>query len=179
MKKSYYKSPIGILESICENDALISLKLVKNAHKSSNETILIKEIRRQLFEYFSGKRKIFDIKINPQGTKFQKLVWKELQKIQYGKTKSYLEIAAAIGNKNAQRAIGSACNKNNILIVIPCHRVISKNGNLGGFEYGINIKEKLLNLENITKDECKSFDPSIDNNSKILILGSMPGVKSL
>ena len=57
--------------------------------------------------------------------------------------------------------------------------MISKNGNLGGFEYGINIKEKLLNLENITKDECKSFDPSIDNNSKILILGSMPGVKSL
>ena len=167
MEKSYYKSPIGVLEIICEKDALISLKLVKKADKSSNETILIKEIRRQLSEYFSGERKVFDIKINPQCTKFQKLVWKELQKIQYGKTKSYLEIAAAIGNKN------------NILIVIPCHRVISKNGNLGGFEYGINIKEKLLNLENITKDECKSFDPSIDNNSKILILGSTPGVKSL
>ena len=179
MEKSYYKSPIGVLEIICEKDALISLKLVKKADKSSNETILIKEIRRQLSEYFSGERKVFDIKISPQGTKFQKLVWKELQKIQYGKTKSYLEIAAAIGNKNAQRAIGSACNKNHILIVIPCHRVISKNGNLGGFEYGINIKEKLLNLENITKDECKSFEPSIDNNSKILILGSMPGVKSL
>ena len=179
MEKSYYKSPIGVLEIICEKDALISLKLVKKADKSSNETILIKEIRRQLSEYFSGERKVFDIKINPQGTKFQKLVWKELQKIQYGKTKSYSEIAAAIGNKNAQRAIGSACNRNHILIVIPCHRVISKNGNLGGFEYGINIKEKLLNLENITKDECKSFTPSIDNNSKVLILGSMPGVKSL
>ena len=179
MEKSYYKSPIGNLEIICENNALISLRLVKNADKSDNETILIKEIRRQLSEYFSGERKVFDIKINPQGTKFQKLVWKELQKIQYGKTKSYSEIAATIGNKNAQRAIGSACNRNHILIVIPCHRVISKNGNLGGFEYGINIKEKLLNLENITKDECKSFEPSIDNNSKILILGSMPGVKSL
>ena len=105
MEKSYYKSPIGILEIICENDALISLKLVKNTDKSSNETILIKEIRRQLSEYFSGERKVFDIKINPQGTKFQKLVWKELQKIQYGKTKSYSEIAATIGNKNAQRAI--------------------------------------------------------------------------
>ena len=153
MKKSYYKSPIGILEIICENDALISLKLVKNAHKSSNETILIKEIRRQLFEYFSGKRKIFDIKINPQGTKFQKLVWKELQKIQYGKTKSYLEIAAAIGNKNAQRAIGSACNKNNILIVIPCHRVIGTDGSLTGYGGGIKNKIELLKLEGYLKSE--------------------------
>lgn len=179
MEKSYYKSPIGVLEIICEKDALISLKLVKKVDKSDNETVLIKEVRTQLNEYFSGKRKIFDIKINPQGTKFQKLVWKELQKIQYGKTKSYSEIAVAAGNKNAQRAVGSACNKNPILIIIPCHRVISKNGSLGGFEYGINIKEKLLNLENKTKNECKSFAPSIDNNSHILILGSMPGVKSL
>ena len=179
MEKSYYKSPIGILEIICEKDALISLKLVKNADKSDNETVLIKEIKTQLDEYFSGKRKIFDIKINPQCTKFQKLVWNELQKIQYGKTKSYSEIAAATGNKNAQRAIGFACNKNPIMIIIPCHRAISKNGNLGGFEYGINIKEKLLNLENKTENECKSFAPSIDRNSHILILGSMPGVKSL
>lgn len=87
MEKSYYKSPIGVLEIICENDALISLKLVKNADKSSNETILIKEIRRQLFEYFSGKRKIFDIKINPQGTKFQKLVWKNFKKFNMVKQK--------------------------------------------------------------------------------------------
>ncbi|MBO4380843.1 MAG: methylated-DNA--[protein]-cysteine S-methyltransferase, partial [Clostridia bacterium] len=83
--------------------------------KSDIETVLIKEIRTQLYEYFSGKRNIFDIKINPQGTKFQKLVWKELQKIQYGKTKSYSEIAAATGNKNAQRAVGYACNRNPIL----------------------------------------------------------------
>ena len=179
MEKSYYKSPIGVLEIICKKDALISLKLVKNTDKSDNETVLTKEIKTQLNEYFSGKRKIFDIKINPQGTKFQKLVWKELQKIKYGKTKSYSEITAATGNKNAQRAIGSACNKNHILIIIPCHRVISKNGNIGGFEYGIDIKEKLLNLENKTKNKCKSFAPSIDNNSHILILGSMPGVKSL
>ena len=117
MEKSYYKSPIGILEIICENDALISLKLVKNADKSSNETILIKEIRRQLFEYFSGKRKIFDIKINPQGTKFQKLVWKELQKIQYGKTKSYSEVAMSCNNKNAQRAVGSAYSSSYISLI--------------------------------------------------------------
>ena len=99
-------------------------------------------------EYFSGKRKVFDIKINPAGTDFQKLVWKELQKIPYGKTKSYSEIAAAAGNKNAQRAVSNACNKNPIMIIIPCHRVVSKNGNIGGFAYGSIIKQKLLNVEN-------------------------------
>ena len=94
------------------------------------------------------KRYIFDIKINPAGTDFQKLVWKELQKIPYGKIKSYSEIAAATGNKNVQRAVGTACNKNPIMIIIPCHRVISKNNNLGGYVYGSKIKQKLLNIEN-------------------------------
>ena len=147
MEKSYYKSPIGILEIICEKDTLISLKLVEHTDNSDSETALIKEIKTQLDEYFSGKRKIFNVKLKPIGTDFQKNVWKILRKIPYGETKSYSEIATTIGNKNAQRAVGSACNKNHILIIIPCHRVISKNGNIGGFEYGINIKEKLLNLE--------------------------------
>lgn len=147
MGKSYYKSPIGILEIICENNALISLKIVESASKSNNETELIKEIKTQLDEYFLGKRKKFYIKINLKGTEFQKKVWMELLKISYGKTKSYSEIASSIGNKNAQRAVGSACNKNPIMIVIPCHRVISKNGKLSGFAYGTDIKEILLNLE--------------------------------
>lgn len=149
MEKSYYKSPIGVLEIICEKDALISLKLVENIDKSDSETALIKEIKTQLYEYFSGKRKIFDIKLKTKGTEFQKCVWKELRKISYGKTKSYSEIAVAVGNKNTQRAIGSACNKNPIMIIIPCHRVISKNGELGGFAYGNSIKQKLLEIENL------------------------------
>ena len=128
MEKSYYKSPIGFLEIICEKDTLISLKLVKNADKTDCETKLIKEIKTQLDEYFFGKRKVFDIKLKPIGTDFQKRVWYELQKIPYGETMSYSEIALAIGNKNAQRAVGSACNKNPIMIIISCHRVISKNG---------------------------------------------------
>lgn len=149
MEKSYYKSPIGVLEIICEKDALISLKLVENIDKSDSETALIKEIKTQLYEYFSGKRKIFDIKLKTKGTEFQKCVWEELRKISYGKTKSYSEIAVAVGNKNTQRAIGSACNKNPIMIIIPCHRVISKNGELGGFAYGNSIKQKLLKIENL------------------------------
>lgn len=148
MEKSYYKSPIGILEIICENNKLVSLKLVDCCEKTTVETNFIKDIKNQLDEYFSGKRKFFDIKINPTGTDFQKLVWKELQKIPYGNTKSYSEIAAAAGNKNVQRAIGNTCNKNPIMIIIPCHRVVSKNNNLGGYAYGSEIKQKLLNIEN-------------------------------
>ena len=151
MEKSYYKSPIGILEIICENSKLVSLKLVDYCEKSNIEADFIKDIKKQLDEYFIGKRTIFNIKINPSGTDFQKLVWSELQKIPYGKTKSYSEVAEAIGNKNAQRAVGNACNKNPIMIIIPCHRVISKNNNLGGYAYGKNIKQKLLNVENCIK----------------------------
>ena len=151
MEKSYYKSPIGILEIICENSKLVSLKLVDYCEKSNIETDFIKDIKKQLDEYFIGKRTIFNIKINPTGTDFQKLVWKELQKIPYGKTKSYSEVAESIGNKNTQRAVGSACNKNPIMIIIPCHRAVSKNNNLGGYAYGSEIKQKLLNIENDIK----------------------------
>ena len=151
MEKSYYKSPIGILEIICNNNILVSLKLVDCCEKTTVETDFIKDMKNQLDEYFSGKRKVFDIKINPTGTDFQKSVWKELQKIPYGNTKSYSEIAAAAGNKNAQRAVGYACNKNPIMIIIPCHRVVSKNNNIGGYAYGKNIKQKLLNIENCIK----------------------------
>lgn len=148
MEKSYYKSPIGTLEIISENNKLVSLKLVDCCEKTTVETDFIKDMKKQLDEYFSGKRKVFDIKINPAGTDFQKLVWKELQNIPYGKTKSYSEVAESIGNKNTQRAIGNACNKNPIKIIIPCHRVVSKNNNLGGYAYGSIIKQKLLNVEN-------------------------------
>ena len=147
MEKCYYKSPIGILEIICENDALISLKPVQKAEKAGLETILVRKIKTQLDEYFSTGRKVFDIKINPKGTDFQKSVWNELLKIPFGDTKSYSQIAIALKNENAQRAIGSACNKNPIIIIIPCHRVISKNGKLSGYAYGVDIKTKLLNIE--------------------------------
>ncbi|DAA83238.1 MAG TPA: cysteine methyltransferase [Cyanobacteria bacterium UBA10660] len=157
MEKSYYKSPIGVLELICENDYLISLKLVENESKSDNETNLIKTIKIQLDEYFEGKRKKFNIKLNPKGSEFQKRVWMELLKIPYGKTKSYSEIATNISNQKAQRAVGSACNKNPIMIIIPCHRVISKNGKLGGFVYGNSIKYKLLEVEHLTEGNFPLF----------------------
>lgn len=147
MEKSYFTSSIGIFEIVSENNALISLKLVEKSENSSFETDFNKKVKTQLNEYFSGKRKVFDLKLNPQGTDFQKRVWLELSKIPYGEVKSYSQIAQQIQNPNAVRAVGSACNKNPIMIIIPCHRVISKNGNLGGFAYGNLIKQKLLNLE--------------------------------
>ncbi len=147
MEKSYYQSQVGVLEIVCSYDALLSLKLVDKKGGENKETFFIKRVKTQLDEYFSCKRKIFDVQINPKGTDFQKKVWAQLLKIPYGKTKSYSEIAKDVGSKNAQRAVGTACGKNPIMIIIPCHRVISKSGKLSGFAYGANVKEKLLEIE--------------------------------
>ena len=150
MDISYYKSPIGILKISCNNKELISLKLVEKVELPTSTSDFIKDIKIQLDEYFSGLRKTFDINTNPHGTEFQKRVWTALNNINFGETRSYSEIAGIIGKKNAQRAVGSACNKNPIMIIIPCHRVVSKTGELGGFAYGISVKQKLLRIENNT-----------------------------
>jgi methylated-DNA-[protein]-cysteine S-methyltransferase len=106
----------------------------------------------QLSEYFEGKRKTFDLSVNPYGTEFQKKVWQALVRIPYGETKSYGEIAAEVGNPKAARAVGSANNKNPILLLIPCHRVVGTDGSLTGFACGLTIKEYLLNLEKDNKE---------------------------
>ena len=147
IEKFYYKSPIGILEIKVENNIVLGLRIVESCSKISERTGYFAEVVKQLDEYFEGKRTKFELNISPKGTEFQKKVWAELLKIPYGKTKSYQEIAKTIGNPNAQRAVGSACNKNPILLIIPCHRVISKTGKLTGFACGIDRKEQLLKLE--------------------------------
>ncbi len=103
---------------------------------------------RQLSEYFEGKRKIFDIKLNPRGTDFQKRVWKELRRIPHGETRTYKEIARAVGNEKASRAVGMASGRNPVPVIIPCHRVIGSSGHLTGFAHGLAVKERLLRLEN-------------------------------
>ncbi|MGN0004937.1 MAG: methylated-DNA--[protein]-cysteine S-methyltransferase [Candidatus Gastranaerophilaceae bacterium] len=113
------------------------------------ETELIKRTFVEIEEYFDGKRRNFDIPTNPKGTEFQKRVWEELKKIPYGKTESYGKIAKKIGNPKAQRAVGMANNKNPVPIIIPCHRVIGKNGSLTGYAYGLDVKKYLLNIENV------------------------------
>lgn len=113
------------------------------------ETPFLQEVKYQLDEYFSGSRCEFNISVSPVGTEFQKMVWKELEKIPYGETRTYGEIAAALNKPKGMRAVGMACGKNPIGIIIPCHRVIAKNGKLQGFAGGLELKEKLLKLEEI------------------------------
>ncbi len=143
----YYNSPIGILEIELKNNVILGIRVVESCDNVSEVTEYFEEVAKQLDEYFAGKRTKFELNISPKGTEFQKKVWEELLKIPYGKTKSYQEIAEAIGKPNAQRAVGSTCNKNPILLIIPCHRVVSKTGKLTGFACGIDRKEQLLKLE--------------------------------
>lgn len=111
------------------------------------ESTLIKQAKQQLDEYFQGKRKVFDLPLNPSGTTFQKKVWSALCNIPYGETRSYQEIAVAIDCPKGCRAVGLANNKNPIVILIPCHRVIGKNGSLVGYALGLEMKQHLLDLE--------------------------------
>lgn len=104
---------------------------------------------KQIREYFAGKRKNFYMKLFLQGTEFQKSVWRAIAKIGYGKTSSYYDIAKNIKNPSALRAVGSACGKNPLPIVIPCHRIISKDGSIGGFGGGLPLKRKMLKIEKI------------------------------
>lgn len=143
----YCNSPIGILEIELKNNVILGLKVVESCDNISEVTGYFAQVAKQLDEYFAGKRTKFELNISPKGTAFQKKVWAESLKIPYGKTKSYQEIAEGIGKPNAQRAVGSACNKNPILLIIPCHRVISKTGKLTGFACGIDRKEQLIKLE--------------------------------
>ncbi len=105
----------------------------------------------QINEYLNGNRKTFNIRTAPEGTDFQKRVWKQLERIPYGETRSYGDIASEIGNGKAARAAGMANSKNPIPVIIPCHRVIGKNGNLTGFAHGLKIKEELLKIEQRTR----------------------------
>ncbi len=111
------------------------------------KTPIIQNTIKELEEYFDGNRQDFDIKLAPQGTEFQKLVWNNLRKIPYGQTISYKQLAEMAGNPKASRAVGMANNKNPIAIIVPCHRVIGSNGNLTGYAGGLDLKKELLELE--------------------------------
>lgn len=111
------------------------------------ETPCLAKTAKQLGEYFAGTRKTFDIALNPQGTVFQKKIWQQLLQIRYGEVASYGAIASAAGCPKGARAVGMACNKNPIMILIPCHRVIGAGGSLTGYAGGLKAKEQLLKLE--------------------------------
>lgn len=150
-----YKSPVGILKIASKDEKIILIDPVSSDEtvnessidKNSNDYKLCIKAVNELEEYFEGKRKEFDLPINAEGTEFQMKVWKALCDIPYGETRSYSDIAKAIGNTKAVRAVGGANNKNPIAIVVPCHRVIGKNGSMVGYGGGLPMKEYLLQLE--------------------------------
>jgi len=144
----FYETPVGRICIGEENGVITRVTWSKIPQEYIlEETELILNCKRQLEEYFTGKRKTFDLPLAPKGTEFQQKVWKALQEIPYGETRTYGEIAAAIGNPKAARAVGMANNKNPIGILVPCHRVVGANGKLVGYAGGMEKKEFLLELE--------------------------------
>lgn len=147
MKKYCYNSPIGKVW-IAEKDGKISnVGFSDNLDCGIEKTPIITETCRQLDEYFAKKRKVFELPLCIEGTEFQKKVWNALLTVEYGKTVTYGDIAKLINQPKASRAVGGANNKNKIAIIIPCHRIIGKNGTLRGYAGGLNVKQYLLDLE--------------------------------
>lgn len=146
--KAYYKSPLGPIEICGKRDSILSVDFVEDLLPGDDHLPLgLKTCLKQIDEYFNGQRKEFLLKLNPQGTNFQKMIWRQLEKIPYGAVISYREIAAVIGRPKACRAVGSANGKNPIAIIIPCHRVVGSDGGLTGYGGGLWRKEWLIKHE--------------------------------
>ncbi|MGR3811547.1 methylated-DNA--[protein]-cysteine S-methyltransferase [Jiulongibacter sp. NS-SX5] len=146
---SYYISPRGPIELVCSKNGVKEVTFVKEAGEESPEPPqCLQDLKSQLQEYFNEKRTAFDLPLDLDGTDFQKRVWAELVKIPFGKTISYDEMAKRLGDPKVIRAAASANGKNPIGIIIPCHRVIGKNGSLVGYAGGLPNKRYLLDLEN-------------------------------
>jgi len=146
--KTYYKSPLGLIKIVGTQDSILALDFVEEMQPGDDDLpFCVKECAKQIAEYFEGKRKEFFLNLDPHGTKFQKMVWRQLEKIPFGQLVSYGEIARVIGNPKASRAVGSANGKNPIAIIIPCHRVIGSDGNLTGYGGGLWRKEWLIEYE--------------------------------
>jgi methylated-DNA-[protein]-cysteine S-methyltransferase len=149
------ESPVGPILLAGNEEGLKHLIFLKGKKKADipegwiENKDFFKEAARQLKAYFSGELKSFDLELAPEGTDFQKSVWKALCEIPYGKTLTYKEIAVSLGKSRAYRAVGLANNRNPIAIIVPCHRVIGSNGKLTGYASGLDIKEFLLKLEKI------------------------------
>lgn len=155
---AYYLTPIGLLQLNANRYGLSHITLAGSAHHNirlvtaDNETVAqasahMAEAKSQLDAYFAGKLQQFSVPLAPKGTVFQCQVWQALLNIGYGESCSYSEIAHSIGRPKAVRAVGAANGANPLAIIVPCHRVIGKNGTLTGYAYGLTMKQQLLTLE--------------------------------
>ena len=144
------KSPVGKIHVVFGSEGIERITLEEERFRKEYSSCIKKEnreARKQLEEYFDGKRKEFSLPLQFEGTTFQKRVWNVLREIPCGETRSYEWVAKKAGRPRAVRAVGNAVGANPIPVVIPCHRVIRKNGELGGYGYGTDVKKKLLEIE--------------------------------
>ena len=142
-----FNTPIGAVRLTEEGGSIIRIEFTDIADTSVTPTPLLHEAEHQITAFLRGERRQLDFPIRMVGTPFQQRVWRALQQIPYGATRTYGEIATAIGSPRASRAVGMACNKNPLLLIVPCHRVVGANGKLIGFAYGTESKRWLLELE--------------------------------
>lgn len=149
MKYIVYRCELGDLTVLLNNGAIKKVEFgqkIENIEMNDDPVIGI-EIMTELDNYFSGLIKNLNLPISPDGTEFQNDVWQKLREIPYGETKTYLQIAKELGKPNSARAVGGACNRNPVPIIIPCHRVVGSDGKLTGYAGGLEYKKKLLELE--------------------------------
>jgi O-6-methylguanine DNA methyltransferase len=152
--KYYYK--YNILNKdifiVSENEKIILVRdnYINEKGDINNETKLIERCHKQIEEYISGRRNTFDVEFELKGTKFQRKVYDALINVPYGETRTYKQISEIVNSPKASRAVGNACNKNPLLFLVPCHRVVGTNGDLTGFALGLDMKENLLEIEKVT-----------------------------
>jgi len=157
---AFYDSPIGRILLAESDEALVAIRFEVSSTEESEGDLapdgyevqigkspLLERAKKELTEYFSGKRKVFSVPCRPRGTPFQRAVWEAVADIPYGETRTYLEISTSAGSPRGCRATGQAVGANRLPILIPCHRVVASGGTLGGFGAGLDIKKYLLDLE--------------------------------
>ena len=151
-----FVSPVGKLKLVANSHALVAVLWEREHPKRvrfdtaqlHRQQPIILETERQLAEYFSGRRVEFDLPLEPAGSEFQKKIWQLLRAIPFGQTRSYIDLAKAVGSAKAARAVGAANSRNPLSIIVPCHRVVGSDGSLTGFAGGLETKAALLALEN-------------------------------
>ncbi len=153
MEIAYIETPIGFAELKGDENGLSSVSVLNDKKPIGIIPEVLEEAVHEFQEYFEGKRKHFSIRLNPDGTEFQKKVWNALTEIPYGKTVSYMELTKKLGDIKAIRAVAAANGKNPLWIVVPCHRVIGSNGDLTGYAGGLHRKKWLLEHESPVKQQ--------------------------
>lgn len=149
-------TPLGWMNIEASDWSVFAVYFTPHPHEQQSDHPLVKEAISQLSQYFEGGLKEFRLPVDPPGTAFQRQVWEAVQKVPYGQTISYAKLARMLGDENKVRAVAAANGANPLAIVIPCHRIIGSNGQLTGYAWGLDRKDKLLQLES-TREQLSLF----------------------